>query len=91
MKMLVSRKILHEHCVHKVRMKNITLSAGEALIEKARQVARAERKTLSTVFREWLQDYTSRASTVQDHIALMERLKHINAKGSYKRDQMNER
>lgn len=72
-------------------MKNITLSADEALIEKARQVARAERKTLNTVFREWLQDYTSRASTVQDHIALMERLKHINAKGSYMRDQMNER
>ncbi len=72
-------------------MKNITLSADEHLIEKARQVAKAEHKTLNTAFREWLRDYTTRAANVQDHLALMERLKHIKAGGPYTRDEMNER
>ncbi len=72
-------------------MRNITLSADEHLIEKARQVAKAEHKTLNTAFREWLRDYTTRAANVQDHLALMERLKHINAGGPYTRDEMNER
>ena len=72
-------------------MKNITLSADSDLIEKARQVARSEHKTLNAAFREWLKDYTSRAASVQDHIALMERLKHITSNGPYTRDEMNER
>ena len=35
-------------------MKNITLSADEDLIERARQIARAQHKTLNAAFREWL-------------------------------------
>jgi hypothetical protein len=35
-------------------MKNITLSADEDLIEQARLVARAQRRTLNAGFREWL-------------------------------------
>lgn len=82
---------LHETRVHFFRMKNITLSADADLIEKARQVARSEHKTLNSAFREWLKDYTSRAASVQDHIALMERLKHIKSNGPYARDELNER
>ncbi|HET7150126.1 MAG TPA: hypothetical protein VFI60_01845 [Candidatus Acidoferrum sp.] len=72
-------------------VKNITLSADPDLIEKARQVAKAERKTLNAAFREWLASYASRQGDVEAHRALMERLKHINAKGPYTRDEMNER
>jgi len=72
-------------------MKNITLSADAELIEKARQVAQAERKTLNAAFREWLESYASRAGNVQQYRALMERLKHIDAGRAYTRDEMNER
>jgi hypothetical protein len=72
-------------------VKNITLSADPDLIEKARQVAKSERKTLNAAFREWLKDYTSRAGDVSAYLALMERLKHIDAGGPYTRDEMNER
>jgi hypothetical protein len=38
-------------------MKNITLSADEALIEGARRRARAENTTLNNLFRQWLERY----------------------------------
>ena len=82
---------MYTEIVYAVFVKNITLSADADLIEKARQVAKSEHKTLNAAFREWLENYTSRAASVQDHIALMERLKHIDAKGPYTRDEMNER
>ena len=44
-------------------MKNVTLSAEEALIEAARAKARAENSTLNEQFRLWLTDYTSRRRT----------------------------
>ncbi|HKD49492.1 MAG TPA: hypothetical protein VKB90_01775 [Candidatus Acidoferrum sp.] len=37
-----------------------TLGADADLIEKARQIAKSEQKTLNAAFREWLEDYTSR-------------------------------
>jgi hypothetical protein len=72
-------------------MKNITLRADPDLIEKARQVAKSEHKTLNAAFREWLKDYTSRSGDVPVHLALMERLDHIDSCGPYSRDEMNER
>jgi hypothetical protein len=38
-------------------MRNITLSADEALIESARKRAEAENTTLNNLFREWLARY----------------------------------
>ena len=38
-------------------MKNITLSADEALIESGRRRAEAENTTLNNLFREWLASY----------------------------------
>src|SRR5260370_343028 len=55
-------------------MKNITLSADPDLIEKARQVAKSERKTLNAAFREWLKSYASRKGDVEAYRALMRRL-----------------
>lgn len=77
--------------MYTVLVKNITLSADPDLIEKARQVAKSEHKTLNAAFREWLASYASRRGDVEAHRALMERLKHINANGPYTRDEMNER
>jgi hypothetical protein len=42
--------------VHEQRglVRNVTFSADEDLIERAREVAKAEHKTLNVAFREWL-------------------------------------
>jgi hypothetical protein len=72
-------------------VKNITLSADANLIEKARQVAKSERKTLNAAFREWLESYAHRKGDVEAHRALMRRLSHLDSGGPYTRDEMNER
>ena len=72
-------------------MKNVTLSADEALIEQARLVARSQHKTLNAAFREWLLNYTRQSGKVQEFDALMKRLRHINAGRKFSRDEMNER
>jgi len=77
--------------VYTMFVKNVTLSADADLIEKARQVARSEHKTLNAAFREWLEDYTSRRGDAKAYQALMNRLRHINAHGPYTRDELNER
>ena len=72
-------------------MKNITLSAEEHLIEQARQIARAQHKTLNAAFREWLQQYTASEGSVRDFDNLMRRLTHVKAGRKFSRDEMNER
>jgi predicted transcriptional regulator len=69
-------------------MKHITLSADEDLIERARVIARAQHKTLNTVFREWLAQFVANAGDTQSFDTLM---KHIDAGQHFSRDQMNER
>jgi hypothetical protein len=72
-------------------LKNITFSADEGVIERARAVAKTEHKTLNVAFREWLAGYAARKGNVQQHRALMERLEHINPGCRYAREAMNER
>jgi hypothetical protein len=72
-------------------MKNITLSADEDLIEQARLVARAQRKTLNAAFREWLLQFTAQSGSRQEVDALMRRLGHVNAGRRFSRGEMNER
>jgi len=72
-------------------MKNVTLSADENLIEQARLVAKAQRKTLNTAFREWLEQFTRQAGSSQEFDSLMRRLKHVRAGRRFTRDEMNER
>jgi predicted transcriptional regulator len=72
-------------------MKNITLSADEHLIEQARQIAQAQHKTLNSVFREWLEQYTVQSGSGKDFDALMKRLQHVNSGRRYTRDEMNAR
>jgi hypothetical protein len=72
-------------------MKNITLSADEELIERARLIARSQHKTLNAAFREWLQTFAAQSGDAQEFDALMRRLRHIRSGGPYSRDEMNER
>jgi predicted transcriptional regulator len=72
-------------------MKNITLSADEDLIEKARLIARAQRKTLNAAFREWLTQFTASEGDAQGYRELMKSMRHVNAGRRFTRDEMNER
>ncbi len=72
-------------------MKNITLSAEEALIEQARLTAHSEHTTLNAAFRNWLQEYASRSGSANEFDSLMKRLSGVHSGGSFTREQMNER
>jgi len=78
--------------VYTIRVKNITLSADERLIEQARDTARARKTTLNAEFRKWLEDYTGRARWVEEYDALMKRLSYVRTGGrAFTREEMNER
>jgi len=72
-------------------MKNVTLSADENLIEQARLIAKAQRKTLNSAFREWLEQFTRQSGNAQEFDSLMKRLKHVKPGRRFTRDEMNER
>ena len=73
-------------------MKNITLSADEALIEAARERALSEHTTLNEQFRRWLAEYAHTRERMQRYDDVM-----VTLRGSLKvgrkltRDEMNER
>ncbi|MCC6712012.1 MAG: hypothetical protein IT344_01490 [Candidatus Dadabacteria bacterium] len=72
--------------------KNITFSAEEELIKKARKKAQREHTTLNTEFREWLKRYVGTDKRVVDLESLMESLRYADSGGgSFSRDEMNER
>jgi predicted transcriptional regulator len=72
-------------------MKNVTLSADDDLIEKARAVARSRRKTLNAAFREWLEQFTAESGSAAEYESLMQRLQHVESGHCFTRDEMNER
>ncbi len=78
--------------VYTARMKNITLSADERLIEAARERARAEHTTLNEEFRRWLAEYAQTRDRAQRYQELMSRLQGKVIVGrKLTRDEMNER
>lgn len=72
--------------------KNITFTADEALIEEAREAARAENSTLNEQFRLWLEQY-ARQRRAKKLEQLLDSLKGKFDSGGRKftRDEMNER
>jgi len=72
-------------------MRNITLSADEDLIERARLIAKEQRRTLNEAFREWLAQFTESAGDAQGFDVLMMRLQNVNAGRRFSREEMNER
>ena len=72
-------------------MKNITLSADDALIEAARERARSENTTLNEQFRLWLAGY-ARKQRMQRYEEVMAGLRGKLVVGrKLSRDEMNER
>jgi predicted transcriptional regulator len=72
-------------------MKNVTLSADEDLIEKARLIARSQRSTLNEAFREWLEQFAASEGSARSYDALMKDLRSVDAGRRFTRDEMNER
>jgi hypothetical protein len=72
-------------------LKNITLSADEKLIRKARKRAKTEHSTLNAQFRQWLENYTSIGTNSNEYEDLMEQLSYAKPIGRYTRGEMNER
>jgi hypothetical protein len=72
-------------------MKNITMTADEALIEAARERARSENTTLNEQFRVWLAGY-ARKQRMQQYEQVMSGLRGKLVVGrKLTRDEMNER
>ncbi|XCN72012.1 MAG: hypothetical protein Q3M24_17110 [Candidatus Electrothrix aestuarii] len=71
-------------------IKNITLSADERLIFKARKKAQSEHTTLNARFRQWLDRYTT-SNIDNEYDRLMDQLSHVRASGPFSRDELNER
>jgi plasmid stability protein len=72
-------------------VKNITLSADEELIERARLRAAREKRTLNAAFRDWLQCYAGPETGHHEYSELMKQLGHVRNTRHLSRDEMNER
>lgn len=72
-------------------MKNITLSADETLIRKARIRAHKEGVTLNNAFREWLQSYVAQDSEAATYKPLMKKLDYVLPGKRFSREELNER
>lgn len=72
-------------------LKNITLSADETLIIKARKKAMSENTTLNYQFRQWLEKYTSIGKNSNEYDNIMQQLSYAKPNRKYSREEMNER
>jgi len=75
-------------------MKNITFSAKEETIEKARKVAARQHRTLNELFREWLDSINKETSdeTVSSNLhSLWGQTNYLRVGKKLSRDEMNER
>ena len=75
----------------KIVYKNITLTADEDLIKRARMRAIEQKTSLNVVFRQWLKRYASTAAPEEDYRRLMKQLKAVDSGGTFTRDEMNSR
>jgi hypothetical protein len=72
-------------------LKNITLSADEALIARARGEAEARGTTLNAEFRVWLEAFVEQERTSQDYRGLMGRLDYASSGRRFTREELNAR
>jgi hypothetical protein len=78
--------------VYTTAMKNVTLSADEALIEAARQRARADHTTLNEAFRRWLAEYAHQRDRLARYDEVMAKLRgKVRVGRKLSRDERNER
>jgi hypothetical protein len=71
-------------------LKNITLSADEALIREARRQAALHNTTLNELFREWLASYIAHQEAVQHYDEFMQQI-GLRFDRKFTREEMNER
>jgi hypothetical protein len=71
-------------------MKNITLSADEALIAQARDEARARKTTLNQLFRDWLASLARQRERQTEVAELLNRLQYARAGRKFTREESNE-
>lgn len=74
-------------------LRNITLSADEQLIARARDKAGAAQSSLNVEFRKWLESYaaTQDDAAVSKFRDVMVQLGNVDAGRTFSRDEMNER
>ena len=72
-------------------LKNITMSAEETLIRKAREKSQREHTTLNETFRRWLNQYVKDNNGSKDYDVLMKSLNYAASGKAFNRDEMNER
>ncbi len=74
-------------------MKNVTLSAPEEAIERARLFAKRRRSTLNQLFRDWLEQLGEGQLREQTYRQTMSRIKGQVQVGTrrFSREEMNER
>jgi metal-responsive CopG/Arc/MetJ family transcriptional regulator len=71
--------------------KNITLSAEEEWIARARAKAASEKSTLNELFRRWLRQYVERGKTENEIDMVMESIAYAYSGKKFTRDELNER
>lgn len=71
--------------------KNITLSAEEEWIARARVKAASEKSTLNELFRRWLRQYVERGKTENEIDIVMESIAYAYSGKKFTRDELNER
>lgn len=82
----------HTTIVYTNAVKNITLTADEALIEAARARAMEEHTTLNEQFRLWLTDYAHPRERLQRYDEVMKQLRgKVKVGRKWSREEMNER
>jgi predicted transcriptional regulator len=72
-------------------LKNITFSAEEELIKRARKKASREHTTLNAVFRQWINQYINRNTKTIDFNNFMEQLSYADSGRHFSREELNER
>ncbi len=84
---------LHTSVVYTGVVRNITFSADEELIERAREVARRNQRTLNEEFREWLKQYadTHAERRKMSIVELVSQMKPVKMGRKLSREEMNER
>jgi hypothetical protein len=82
---------VHTGLVYTVLVKNVTLSAEDRLLERARDLARRRSTTLNQMFRDWLAELTAERARKDRFEQIMRRLARARSGGRFTRDEMNAR
>ena len=71
--------------------KNVTLSAEQDLLKKARMKASRLNTTINREFRNWLRSYARSEEAQPDYNQVMELMDYVRVGNKFTRDEMNER